>query len=93
MSVLEIPLHNPSVKGTSIHNKVINIGLLVFPELGRGMLAERVDKAVSMEHMRGPVQKTLRLMNANTPPPEYTHSSFLRHTDNGIAWRYTRNCS
>src|SRR5712691_2190554 len=41
---------NPSVKGTSVQEEVINVRLLELPDLGRGMLAEGIDETVSGEH-------------------------------------------
>ena len=41
---------NPSVKGASIQDEVVDIGLLIFPDLGWGVLADGVDKAVGVKH-------------------------------------------
>jgi hypothetical protein len=78
-------LDNPPLKCPGIPKQVVNVGLLKFPELGRGMLADGIDKAVRVEHKKDPLQKALHPTSANTPPPEYTHNNFLRHTGNGIA--------
>ena len=48
--IFAIPLHDPSVKGASVQDEVVNVGLLIFPELGRSLLTDRVDKAVRMDH-------------------------------------------
>jgi hypothetical protein len=45
-----IPLHDPSGKGASVREEVVNVGLLIFPELGRSMLADGVDESIGMEH-------------------------------------------
>jgi hypothetical protein len=60
--ILEIPLRHKPIKRTGIHNEVIDRGLLIFPELGRGMLADGIDKAVGVDHRSGPLQRTLRLI-------------------------------
>ena len=46
MPILKVPLGNASVEGAGIQQKMVNIGLLVFPELGRGVLTQRIDEAV-----------------------------------------------
>jgi hypothetical protein len=85
--ILEVPLDNPSIKPPGMLKQVVNVGLFTLPQLGKAVLTQGVDETIGMEHMRGPVQRTLHPTSANTPPPEYTHSSCLRHTDNDIAWR------
>src|SRR6266446_10901831 len=48
--IRDIPLHDPSGKGASVREEVVNVGLLIFPELGRSMLADGVDESIGMEH-------------------------------------------
>ncbi len=48
--VLEIPLCYKPIKRPGIPKQVVNVRLLIFPELGRSMLADRVDQAVGMDH-------------------------------------------
>jgi hypothetical protein len=48
--ILEIPLNDPPIKRPGMPKQIINIGLLVLPQLGRGMLADGVDEAVGVEH-------------------------------------------
>jgi len=43
-------LNNPPVKGTGIPKQVIDIRLLVLPELGRGMLAEGINETIGTDH-------------------------------------------
>ena len=50
LPILEIPLYDKPIKRPGIQEKVINIGLLILPQLGRGMLADGIDKAVSVDH-------------------------------------------
>jgi hypothetical protein len=49
-AILEVPLDNPPIKGPGIPKQVVNEGLLKFPELGRGMLAQGIDEAIGVEH-------------------------------------------
>jgi hypothetical protein len=46
--ILEVPLCYKPIKCTGIPKQVINVRLLKFPELWRGMLADRVDEAGSI---------------------------------------------
>jgi hypothetical protein len=48
--ILEVPLYDKPLKRPGMHNEVVNVGLLIFPELGRSMLAQGIHKAVGMEH-------------------------------------------
>jgi len=47
---LEIPLYDKPLKRPGIHNKVLDIRLLILPQLGRSMLAEGIDETVGGEH-------------------------------------------
>ena len=40
--IREIPLCDKSIKRSDIPNQIINVGLLILPQLGRGMLTEGV---------------------------------------------------
>jgi hypothetical protein len=43
-------LDYPPIKCTGIPKQVINVRLLVSPQLGRSMLTEGINKAIGMEH-------------------------------------------
>jgi hypothetical protein len=48
--ILEVPLGNASVEGAGVQQKMVDIGLLILPNLGRGMLTQRIDEAVRVNH-------------------------------------------
>jgi hypothetical protein len=43
-------LGNPPLKPPGIQKQVVDVRLLKFPELGRGMLADGVNETVSVKH-------------------------------------------
>jgi hypothetical protein len=48
--ILEIALYDKPLKRPGIHNKVIDIRLLILPQLGSTVLAEGIDETVGGEH-------------------------------------------
>jgi hypothetical protein len=48
--IFEIPLDHSPIKCPGIPQQVINIRLFIFPELGRSMMAYRVNAAVGVDH-------------------------------------------
>ena len=51
--ILEVPLHNLSMKGSSMQNEVVDIRLGILPDLGRSMRAEGIDKTVCVKQYKG----------------------------------------
>jgi len=43
-------LNNPPIKRPGIQKPVVDVGLIKFPELGRGMLADGIDETIGMDH-------------------------------------------